>query len=82
MYEEGEEPGLRSASFAPSRLRWLRWLFGVVTRMQAAGRHPGVGRRTWIPLRKLRFIQATLAAHQSIPVSRQRVILAVRRWEQ
>ena len=29
--------------------------------MQAKGQDPGFGRRTWIALRKLRFIQATLA---------------------
>ena len=28
--------------------------------MPADGRNPGFGRRTWIALRKLRFIQATL----------------------
>ena len=30
--------------------------------MQAEGRNPGCGRETWIPLRKLRSIQATLAS--------------------
>jgi len=40
--------------------------------MQAEGRNPGFERRTWIALRQLRFIQATLAtladSHSAEPV--------------
>jgi hypothetical protein len=41
------------------RLRGLAIV--VVARMQAEGRNPGFGGGTWIALRKLRSIQATLA---------------------